>query len=140
MPVRSCSSLPERSTRRRTSAATTGRNSPRMSSKKGSRSSCRSSKRPVRWPWNLLSPVTKLSKIATTSSLVTHLDIESAEETDETMTIQPKIRNYSKGAHNERTRGWIAASLSEGELDVGSGSRVQSRDDDRGTRRFKIKN
>jgi hypothetical protein len=35
-------------------------------------------------------PVTKLSKIATTSSLVTHLDTESAEETDETMTTQPK--------------------------------------------------
>ena len=49
-PATSCSSRPERSTRRGTSAAATGRNSPRMSSKKGSRSSCWLSERPVRYP------------------------------------------------------------------------------------------
>jgi hypothetical protein len=49
-PATSCSSRPERSTRRGTSAAPTARSSPPTSSRRGSRSSCWSSERSVRCP------------------------------------------------------------------------------------------
>ena len=56
-------------------------------------------------------------------------ELRAAFETDETMTTQPKNREYSKGEHSETTRGQIAPSFSQVELDVGYGSRVQPTDD-----------
>ena len=48
--------------------------------------------------------------LATLSSPVTRLDIESVRGSDDTMTTQLKNQNHSKGPHDETTRGQIAPS------------------------------
>jgi pimeloyl-ACP methyl ester carboxylesterase len=72
------------------------------------------------------------------SSHGTHLD--SGEANDDTMTTQPKTLSFSKGAHSETTTRQIAPLLSQGEFDVGSGSRVQPSKDQRGICKFEIQN